>query len=108
VHCPDKGVGLPVAEMSMKIKKLAAQAPMRGGSCWKRVIQGALRRHIYVSETESRSVVSDSLPSHGWRGSHSLLQGIFPTQGLNPGLPHCRQILYQLSHKGSPHELYRP
>ena len=32
----------------------------------------------------------------------SLLQGIFPTQGLNPGLPHCRQILYQLSHKRSP------
>ena len=31
-----------------------------------------------------------------------LLQGIFPTQGLNPGLPHCRQILYQLNHKGSP------
>ena len=36
-------------------------------------------------------------------GSLSLLQGIFPTQGLNPGLPHCRQILYQLSHQGSPH-----
>ena len=35
-------------------------------------------------------------------GSLSLLQGIFPTQGLNPGLPHCRQILYPLSHKGSP------
>ena len=35
-------------------------------------------------------------------GSLSLFQGIFPTQGLNPGLPHCRQILYQLSHKGSP------
>ena len=35
-------------------------------------------------------------------GSLFLLQGIFPTQGLNPGLPHCRQILYQLSHKGSP------
>ena len=34
--------------------------------------------------------------------SLSLLQGIFPTQGSNPGLPHCRQILYQLSHKGSP------
>ena len=34
-------------------------------------------------------------------GSLSLLQGIFPTQGLNPGLPHCRWILYQLSHKGS-------
>ena len=33
-------------------------------------------------------------------GSLSLLQGIFPTQGSNPGLPHCRQILYQLSHQG--------
>ena len=35
-------------------------------------------------------------------GSHSLLQGIFPTQGLNSSLPHCRKILYQLSHQGSP------
>ena len=33
--------------------------------------------------------------------SCSLLQGIFPTQGSNPGLPHCRRILYQLSHQGS-------
>ena len=32
----------------------------------------------------------------------SLLQRIFPTQGSNPGLPHCRQILHQLSHQGSP------
>ena len=58
--------------------------------------------------------MSDSLRSHGlyspWNsagqntgvGSLSLLQGIFPTQGLNPGLPHCGWILYQLSHKGSP------
>ena len=35
-------------------------------------------------------------------GSFSLLQGIFPNQGLNPGLQRCRQILCQLSHKGSP------
>ena len=35
-------------------------------------------------------------------GSLSLLQGIFLTQGSNPDLPHCRQILYQLSHQGSP------
>ena len=33
---------------------------------------------------------------------HSLLQGIFLTQGLNPSLPHCRQILYHLSYQGSP------
>ena len=35
-------------------------------------------------------------------GSLSLLQGIFPTKGSNPGLPHCGRILYQLSHQGSP------
>ena len=67
----------------------------------------------------SLSVMSDSLQPHGlelarllcsWdspykytgMGSHSLLQGIFPTQESNPALPHCRQILCLLSHKGSP------
>ena len=34
-------------------------------------------------------------------GCHFLLQRIFPTQGSNPGLPHCRQMLYRLSHQGS-------
>ena len=34
-------------------------------------------------------------------GCHFLLQGIFPTQGLNPGLPHCRQTLYHLSYQGN-------
>ena len=38
-------------------------------------------------------------------GCHFLLQGIFPTQGSNPGLSHCRQTLYHLSHQGSP-EVY--
>ena len=58
--------------------------------------------------------LSDSLRPHGlyspWTspgqntgvGSLSLLLGIFPAQALNPGLPHCRWILYQLSHQGSP------
>ena len=58
--------------------------------------------------------MSDSLQPHrlysSWNslgqntgvGSCSLLQGIFPTQGLNLGLQHCRQILYQLSHQQSP------
>ena len=65
------------------------------------------------SESECRSVVSDSAthrlysswnsPGQNTRGgSLSLLQGIFTTQGSNPGLYHCRQILYQLSHQGSP------
>ena len=67
----------------------------------------------------SRSVVSDSLWPHGLQptrllcpwdfpgkgtgvGCHFLLQGIFPTQESNPGLLHCRQILYRLSYKGRP------
>ena len=41
--------------------------------------------------------------SEYWSGyQYPLLQGIFPTQGSNPGLSHCREILYQLSHQGSP------
>ena len=46
-----------------------------------------------------------SKPENTAVGSLSLLQGIFPTQGSNLGLPHCRQILYQLSHQGSPRTL---
>ena len=60
------------------------------------------------------AILSDSLWPHGlyrqWIspgqstgvGNCSLLQGIFPTQGSNPGLPHRKWILYQLSYKGSP------
>ena len=75
-----------------------------------------------IIETESHSVMSDFVtPVHGilqyspqlyspWNapgqntgvGSLSLFQVIFPTQGSNTGLPQCGQILYQLSHKGSP------
>ena len=69
---------------------------------------------IMKSESESHSVVSNSLRGHGlyspWNSpgqntgeaSRSLLQGIFPTQGKNPAVSHCRWILYQLSHQGSP------
>ena len=48
------------------------------------------------------SVHGDSPGKNTSVGCHTLLQGIFPTQGSNPGLPHCRQILYHLSYQGSP------
>ena len=68
------------------------------------------------SQSVSHSVLSDSLRPHGLQpikllcpwdspgkntrvGCHFLLQGVFPTQGLNQGLLHCRQILYCLSHQ---------
>ena len=54
----------------------------------------------FVVEPEVRQVDSSSfiLKSTGM-GSHSLLQGIFLTQGSNPALLHCRQIIYHLSHQ---------
>ena len=49
------------------------------------------------------SSVHEDSPRKSTRvGCHALLQEIFPTQGSNLGLPHCRQILYHLSHQGSP------
>ena len=69
---------------------------------------------LIIFLSESRSVMSDSLQPRGLYspqnspgqntgvGRLSLLRGIFPTQGSNPSHQHCRWILYQLSHKGSP------
>ena len=71
----------------------------------------------YSERKWKSSVVSNSLPPHGLHSprnspgqdpgvsSCSLLRGIFPTQGLNPGLPNFRWILYQLSHQESPRVL---
>ena len=75
--------------------------------------------HVGESESVSHSVMSNSLWLHGlqparllcpWNspgkntgvGNHFLLQGIFSTHASNPCLLHCRQILYHLSHQGSP------
>ena len=52
------------------------------------------------------SVREDTPGKNTGVGCHVVLQGVFPTQGLNPGLPRCRQILYQLSYQGSPHKLF--
>ena len=71
-----------------------------------------------ILKSENLSVMSDSLWPHGFYSLNSsgqntgvgncfLPQGIFPIQGSTPGLPHCRWILYQLSHKGSPKTGYK-
>ena len=90
------------------------------GSCALKPVFLALLRVSSIS----CSVVPDSLRSHGlyparllcpWDspgkntgvGCHSLLQGIFPTQGFNPGLLHCKEILYHLSQQGSPLSISR-
>ena len=94
----------------------SASVLIEHGSHW--VKQSSLVMKSYKKERKwSRSVMSDSLWPHGlyrlfrpWDfpgkntgvGCHFLLQRIFPTQGLNPGLLHSRQMLYYLSHPGSP------
>ena len=74
----------------------------------------------WKSESDCHSVVSDSFETSWtiacqsplsmgfsrqeyWSGYHSLLLGIFPTQGSNSGLLHCKRILYRLNHQGSPY-----
>ena len=52
------------------------------------------------------SVHGDSPGKNTRVGCHALLQGVFPTQGSNEGLPHCKWILYCLSHQGSPIWVY--
>ena len=70
-----------------------------------------------VKWSESGSVLHESFRPHGLYspsnfpgqntgvGNVSLLHGIFPTQGSNPGFLHCRRILYQLRYRGSPQKL---
>ena len=77
--------------------------------CFLLEVQYGRTKKVFSWQSERRSFVSYSLQPHGLNspgqntgiGSLSLLQGIFPTQGSNPGLPHCRRILYHLSHQGS-------
>ena len=97
---------------AMLVLRMTTRGQKRGGGWWwgwSNFWKSAVK-----SESESLSVMSDSLRPQGlyspWNspgqntgvGSLSLLQGSFLTQGSNPGLLHCRWILYQLSHKGSP------
>ena len=82
--------------------------PDKDSTHTQRKLQASYLWWTLILKCESRSVMSDSLwpHRHTWNspdqntgvGSLFLLQGIFPTQGSNPGLLHCRQILYQLSH----------
>ena len=82
--------------------------------CIKALEEKGKNPHHFCAFSESGSVMSESSQPHGLYsprnslgqntgiGTLSLLQEIILTQGLNPGLLHCRRILYQLSHNGSP------
>ena len=67
------------------------------------VVSGSWRPHGL--QLPGSSVYGDSPDDNTGVGCQALLQGIFPIQGSNPGLLHGRQILYPLSHQGSPRTL---
>ena len=83
---------------NVKLKKKNWSARQRKWNCkWK-----SLSRVQLFATPWSIYSLGNSPGENSGVGSLSLLQGIFPTQESKPGLPHCRQILYQLSHQGSP------
>ena len=101
--------------VAIGLKKVSFHSNPKEGQCQRMSKLSYNCTHFTCERSESEScwVVSDSLRPQGlfspWNspgqntgvGSLSLLQGVFPTQGPNPGLLQCRWILYQLSHKGS-------
>ena len=102
---------------------LAWKIPMDRGA-WRAIVHGVAKSRTQLSDWTELCLVAQSCPTlcnpmdysppgssvHGdfpgkntGVGSHAFLQGIFPSQGSNPGLPHCRHFLYCLSHQGSPY-----
>ena len=86
--------------------------------CWscREIVPHPVCSNSWENESESCSIVSDFLQPHGLKsvefsrpeygvGSCYLLQGIFPTQGSNPGLLYCRENLYHLDTKEGAHQL---
>ena len=91
------GTGLPGG--------LPSLGPHRVGHDWSNLAAAAMFKMKVAQSCRTLCDPMDCIVSPGQNtgvGSHSLLQVIFPTQGSNPGIPHCRRILYQLSHQGSP------
>ena len=110
----------------MDLKKSYAQNEHTMSVCWWSILE--FRKHFHIHSLFhlglmlcmlSHSDVSNSLQPHGmqparllcpwglsrqeyWSGLPCPPPGDLPTQESNPGLPHCRQILYRLSHQGSP------
>ena len=67
-------------------------------SCLNEVQSSGLTDHPWIAAHQA-PLSMDSPGQNTGVGSHSLLQGIFPTQGLNSGLLNGRQVLYHLSHQ---------
>ena len=98
----------PKRETNKPPARKLLQSPRRAEMTWPHLRQLVI--HWKMRVTRSCPTLCDPMDYNPWNspgqntgvGSCSLLQGIFPTQGSNPGLPHRRQILDCLSHQGSP------
>ena len=93
---------------------IAHQAPLSMEFCWQEYCRGlqclppgdlpnpGMEPRCPACQADPLPAETPGKPKNTGVGSRSRLQGIFPTQESNPGLLHCRQILYYLSHQGSP------
>ena len=116
IHAAICGISFPEVDNLLGMMWLGCFSDLRPGGEHRQWLQSEKLLHVLFGESENETC-SDFLGPYGpfspWTslcqntevGNLSLLQRTFPTQGLNPGLPHWRQILYQLSHKGIPTSL---
>ena len=77
-------------------------ADVVNGMCCAVLSYSVMSDSLRLLSPPSSFVHGDSPGKNTGMGCHALLQGIFPTQGSNPGLLNCRQIIYHLSYQGSP------
>ena len=106
-YCPAASSGPGVGGKNvegfwMAGKDQGSKAVENIGECVCSVNQSCPTLQFMDCTPSGSSVHGDSPGKSTGVGCHTLLQGTFPTQRLNPGLPHCRWILYHLSHQGSP------
>ena len=87
-HCP----------LLATVRDVLTFLPLAGSCC--AVLSCSLSPHGRSCNPPGSSVHGDSPGKNTGAGGHAFLQGIFPTQGSSPGVPHCRWILYRLSHQG--------
>ena len=105
---PDPGIepGSPALQADALPSKPPGKPELIHAAAAAKLFQSCLTLCDPIDGSPPGSTIPGILQARTLVGCHFLLQGIFPTQGLNPGLLHCRQMLYPLSHQGRPHTKY--
>ena len=101
-HTKRCSTSLVITEMQIRIMRYCLNPQMKV-----LIVQSCLTLRPHGLQPARLLCPWDSPGKNTGVGCHALLQGIFPTQGSNPGIPHCRLILHCLSHEGRPYSQER-